>query len=373
MPIYKMKGSRDGKQKYRVQVNYTDNYGANRQVCRIAYGSSEAKDLEAQLVNELKNQKPTARMTVGELYKKHIQSIAPGLRETSLKKNQATLETHILPYLKDKPLDKLTAPVFQEWKLEIEKKGLKIRTKQNIYSAFRALLNWGVKLDYIPTNVLLKVGNFKSSDISKPEMDFYTADEYLRFARAALEYAENQGTTAAYDYYVFFSIAFYCGLRKGEIHALKWSDIDGNYLNISRSISQKLKGGDRETPPKNKSSIRTLQIPKPLLDILSEHKKCWSKTTGFSDDFRICGGTRPLRDTSVENMNKKIAAMAGVKKIRIHDFRHSHVSLLAHEGINIQEIARRLGHSDIEMTWNTYAHLYPKEEERAVEILDKIV
>ena len=72
-------------------------------------------------------------------------------------------------------------------------------------------------------------------------------------------------------------------------------------------------------------------------------------------------------------MNKKFAAMAGVKKIRIQEFRHSHVSLLAHEGINIQEIARRLGHSDIEMTWNTYAHLYQKEEESAVEILDKIV
>ena len=52
---------------------------------------------------------------------------------------------------------------------------------------------------------------------------------------------------------------------------------------------------------------------------------------------------------------------------------HSHASLLANEGINIQEIARRLGHSDIKMTWNTYSHLYPREEERAIIILDKIV
>ena len=80
-----------------------------------------------------------------------------------------------------------------------------------------------------------------------------------------------------------------------------------------------------------------------------------------------------MRDTSIENHNKRFAQLAGVKKIRIHDFRHSHVSLLANNGINIQEIARRLGHSKIEMTWNTYSHLYPKEEEKAVEILNKIV
>ena len=52
---------------------------------------------------------------------------------------------------------------------------------------------------------------------------------------------------------------------------------------------------------------------------------------------------------------------------------HSHATLLANEGINIQEIARRLGHTQIEITWNTYSHLYPREEERAVEILNKIV
>ena len=87
----------------------------------------------------------------------------------------------------------------------------------------------------------------------------------------------------------------------------------------------------------------------------------------------MCGGEKCLRDTSVENRNKRFAEAAGVKKIRIHDFRHSHVSLLANKGINIQEIARRLGHSNIEMTWNTYSHLYPKEEERAIKILNKIV
>ena len=162
-------------------------------------------------------------------------------------------------------------------------------------------------------------------------------------------------------------------MRKGEIHALKWSDIDGDYISVKRSITQKLKGEDRETPPKNKTSIRTLQIPEPLKKILADHKARYRSLQGFSDDFRICGGTRPLRDTSIQKANERYAKLAGLKTIRIHDFRHSHASLLANNGINIQEIARRLGHAKIEMTWNTYSHLYPREEERAVNILNKIV
>ena len=88
---------------------------------------------------------------------------------------------------------------------------------------------------------------------------------------------------------------------------------------------------------------------------------------------KICGFDEALRDGTIWNRNKEYAEIAGVKMIRIHDFRHSHATLLANEGINIQEVARRLGHSKIEMTWNTYSHLYPREEERAIEILNKIV
>ncbi len=383
MPIYKMEGSKNGKQKYRVRINYIDNFGKSRQIDRVAYGLSEAKELERILALELKEKPPTARMTVQQLYNEYIKAIAPELRETTLDVNKRILQTFVLDFVGSVSLDKLTAPVLQQWKNQIEEysikspngeeRSLKLRTKQNIFSTFRALLNWGVKMDYLPQNVLSKVGNFKSSDFIKEEMRYYTAEEFKMFAKTAREEAEKSGVIADWDFYVFFCIAFYTGLRKGEIHALKWADIDGQYLNVTRSISQKLKGYDRETPPKNKSSIRTLQMPKPLIDILNNHKEIYKQRRNFTEDFRICGGTRSLRDTSVENANIKFAKLAGLKKIRIHDFRHSHVSLLANEGINIQEIARRLGHANIEMTWNTYSHLYPREEERAVEILNQIV
>lgn len=99
------------------------------------------------------------------------------------------------------------------------------------------------------------------------------------------------------------------------------------YISITKSIAQKLKGGDRITPPKNKPSIRTIQIPEPLRAVLSEHyERCKKAVPKFSDDMYICGGERPIRDTSLEKTNKKFADLAGVKRIRIHDFRHSHAS-----------------------------------------------
>lgn len=268
-----------------------------------------------------------------------------------------------------------------KWKLSIDKyiskktgKNLSLTMKKNIFGEFRCLLNYAKKMEYITDNPLVKAGNFNSSMTleSTKEMDYYTTDEFIKYISEAKEIAENSLNLIEWDYYVFFNIAFFTGLRKGEIHALKWSDIDDNILNVKRSITQKQKGGDLETLTKNKSSIRALQIPNPLMKVLIEHKKRQMQFDDFSEDFRICGGIRPLRDTTISNRNIKFADRAGLKVIRIHDFRHSHASILANEGINIQEVARRLGHSEIEETWNTYSHLYPREEERAISVLNKI-
>ena len=378
MPIYRMKGIKDGKQKYRVRINYTDSSGENKQMERVAYGKEEAKELERELQYQIKKAPVSTQKTVRKLYDEYIKASSGRLRESSLQKAKSNLKAHVLPTLGSVKLNKLKPALLQKWKNEMEEKEtakgekLSLTTKQNIFQYFNAMLNFAITMEYIPDNPLKKIGNFKSSTEPKKEMDYYIPEEYKKYAAAALRMAQNDKTNRIYNFYTFFSIAFYTGLRKGEINALKWSDINGNYLTVSRSISQKLKGADRETPPKNKSSHRTLQIPEPLMNILDEQKERQKQFDNFSDDFRVCGGIDPLRDTSIDQANRTIANAAGVKRIRVHDFRHSHASLLANNGINIQEIARRLGHSDVQITWNTYAHLYPKEEERAIAILNKI-
>ena len=208
-------------------------------------------------------------------------------------------------------------------------------------------------------------------------MQFYTPEEFKKYIEIAKKQAikkqKEDNNLYEWNFYVFFNIAYFTGLRKGEIHALRWCDINNDFLSVKHSITQKLLNRDDvETLPKNKSSIRTIQIPIPLIKILKEHKKRQMLLPNFSEESRVLGDERCLRDTTIEKRNIVYSQLAGIKTIRVHDFRHSHASLLANMGINIQEVARRLGHTKVEITWNTYSHLYPKEEEKAIKVLNSI-
>lgn len=363
---------KDGKIKYRVRLHCTDTNGKTKQIERTAYGLDEAKQLERELLHSIKKEAPSEKITLEALYNQYIAAKKHEVRESSLSKTKQIITNHIKPYLFDVKIDKLNISVLQEWKQEIEAKGLSITMRKNIYGEFRALLNFAVKMEYLPRNPLLKVGNFKAPLEAHKEMLFYTPEEFRKYISVARNKAEESKELSDWNYYVFFNIAFFTGCRKGEIYALTWNDIKDNVLHITKSLSQSLKGTDRITPPKTKSSIRDIQIPTPLKMVLDGHYKRCKGMPNFNDDYHICGGISPLRNTSVDITNRYYAETAGVKHIRIHDFRHSHASLLANNGINIQEIARRLGHSDISTTLATYSHLYPKESERALKVLNEI-
>lgn len=375
MPINKTGVKKDGLQQYRVRVNYTDAAGKARQIERTAYGKDEAIMLEQKLIAEYKDKRATvSRLTVQQLFDEYEVYHSHETRRTSHDSAMRNLKARVLPTMKDYRLDRLTQPVLAQWKNEIAASELSIVTKRNAYAAFVAMLNYGVKMGYIVKNPLTVLGNFRDADAidrAEERLHYYTPEQFRAFITAAREHTV---TVNDWGFYVFFCIAFYTGARKGEINALKWTDIEGNIMHIRRSIAQKLKGDDVETPPKNKSSYRDLQLPAPLMAVLNEHKVRQKENAPlFSEEYRVCGGERPLRDTSIDKRNQAYAKAAELPHIRIHDFRHTHASLLANEGINIQEIARRLGHSNVQMTWNTYSHLYPREEERAVAVLNRII
>lgn len=365
MPIYKTGDKKNGLTKYKVRVNYTDDSGKAHSLTRIAYGLDAAKTLESQL--QKTDHTPSSTLTVPELIDLYLEDKRHELRESSVDKSRRILNLYVRPL--DIRINKLNIQTLTEWKRGISELDLKHRTKSNIYVAFKALLNWAVQNEYLQSNPLSKVPNFRDAYERKKELQYYTPDEYIRFASSAWNIATEIGF---YDYYVFFAIAYYTGARKGEIHALRWTDLRNGSIHITKSITQKLLGDDRETPPKNKSSNRVVQLPEPLIDILKDHKKRGKAYKGFNDNYYICGGIRPLRDSTLSKMNFKIADEAGLHHIRIHDFRHSHASLLANNGVNILEISRRLGHSNIEQTLNTYSHFYPQEEDKALSILNII-
>lgn len=375
MPITKGKGKKDGLQQYRVRVNYTDANGKYRQVERTAYGLSEARKLEASMQAQYTSGAPhSGGMTVSELYEEYMQAKKHEVRASTFANSEKFLRLYVIPIVGCARINKLTNLVLQDWKNQLNSSHLSTTSKKHVYAEFRALLNYAIKMTYLEKNPLLSVGNFKDPYFRKPQdrLHFYTPEQFVRYIHEARKVAEQSNSLTDWGYFVFFMIAYYTGMRKGEINALTWNDIEGDIIHIRHSVTQKLKGDDVITPPKNKSSYRDLQIPLPLLDALHEHKARQEQIPGFSDNLYVCGGIRCLRDTSIDKRNRSFANSAGLPRITIHDFRHSHASLLANSGINIQEVARRLGHSNVEMTWNTYSHLYPKEEERALSILNKI-
>ena len=371
MPIYKTKDkNKQGQSRYNVRINYTDSFGAHKQLTRSAWGLSAAKELERQLSQQTDEKKIVLGITVQQLYEEFLNSSQSEIRRSTVRGYVTNFTNHILPVLGNQRLTSLNVRTLNNWKNYINSKPISLVTKKNIYGALRVVLNYAVKLEYIPSNPLLKVGNFKDSLYQKPEMQFYTPDEFKAFIAAALTARQESGY---YDYYIFFMLRYYTGARKGELHALRWNCIDGNKMYIKRSISQKIKGDDVETPPKNKSSVRTVQLPEPMLNALKIQKENQQqKIKDWNENGFVCGYYRPLRDTAIENENKKYAAMSGVKKIRIHDFRHSHASLLINAGINALEVAHRLGHSTVDQTLKTYSHLFPTEADKALNVLNNI-
>lgn len=372
MPIYKTGKSQNGKAQYRVFVSYKDAAGRYRKASKTVYGAAEARQEERRLQATVQGAGAACTLTVAQLYDRYRAAKAGEVRQTSLEKCDSILRNHILPQLASVPLSELSVACLQEWKTGIASLPLKTSTKNNAYRELNALLNFAVRMEWMPRNPLPQLGRFREAYFvhEQEALHYYTPEQFSRFIAVAS--AERTRSVSDSGYYVFFNLAFFTGLRKGEINALKWSDIEGDRLSVRRSISQKARGGDKETPPKNRSSYRTVQMPPRLCAVLEEHRRYQQQLAGFSEDFRVCGGAAPLRDTGIETHNARYAAAAGLPHIRIHDFRHSHASVLANRGINIQEIARRLGHSNVQQTWNTYAHLYPREEERAVAVLEEL-
>ena len=153
MPIYKMDGKKNGLQKYRVRINFTDSSGKSKQIDRVAYGKETAKEFERQLAYNLSDE-TIKKITLQQLYDEYIAVKKFEVRENSMRTIIGRLELYVLPKFKDYKLNKITSSELQKWKQYIEtctnakkpKEKLLSSMKQNIFGEFRALMNYAVKI-----------------------------------------------------------------------------------------------------------------------------------------------------------------------------------------------------------------------------------
>ena len=187
----------------------------------------------------------------------------------------------------------------------------------------------------------------------KKEMLFWTKDEYTKFSEAMMD--------KPISYYAF-EMLYWCGIREGELLALTPADFnfDRGTVSISKSY-QRINKQDVITTPKTPKSIRVIQMPKFLCEEMQDYFKMFYR---LDSDSRIF----PISKNYLHREMHRGSKATGVKRIRIHDLRHSHVSLLIDMGFTALAIADRVGHESIDITFR-YAHLFPT---RQIEMADKL-
>ena len=286
-------------------------------------------------------------MTFGDFVTTYIEDMQPRLRENTWKTKEAIINKKILPYFKDKKLSDITAPDIVSWQNEIMKQTDKSGTHysktylKTIHNQLSAILNHAVNMYGLKANMARKVGNM-GKEVPR-EMNFWTRQEYEEFAEAIADKEES---------YMAFEILYWCGIRLGELLALTPEDFNLTdcTLRINKSY-QRLNGEDVITDPKTPKSNRTIYLPEFLK---AEIKSYLSHLYNIEQDERIFLISKSFLH---HEMDRGVKA-SGVKRIRIHDLRHSHVSLLINMGFSALAIGERVGHEAPEITYR-YAHLFP--------------
>lgn len=190
------------------------------------------------------------------------------------------------------------------------------------------------------------------------EMQFWTPAEFNQF----IAQVDNKALSA-----VCFRLLFYSGMREGELLALTLNDFDfkANTINISKSYAR-LNGKDLIQTPKTPKSKRVITMPPEIMELVRDYA---SRLYDYSPESRLFPITKSYLAKEIE----RGAKAANIKRIRVHDLRHSHASLLIELGFSPLLISERLGHENIETTLNTYSHLYPNKQGELAEALSKIV
>lgn len=172
-------------------------------------------------------------------------------------------------------------------------------------------------------------------------------------------------------YKELFILLYYTGMRIGELLALQWKDYYDNKLHIYKSLAKLYDNGKyvlKET--KNTSSIRNIVLGKNIETHLNYYKNLEQTKKGFNDEWFIFGRHKPLSRSTVTRIKDRAIKKANLRKIRIHDFRHSHASNLIANGVNIVAVSRRLGHTDVNMTLKIYTHLLQQSEQEVIDYID---
>ena len=350
MPAYK-----DGDSgMWRSQFYYTDWTGKKRKKNKRGFKTKkEAQQFEAEFVRISQADMDMRFASFVDIYLKDKEV---ELKQRTLRNKRYMIQTHVIPYLGDKKMNEITPADIIAWQKSIKDNNdfseSYLRMLQNQVTA---IFIHATKIYYLRDNPCKRVKKMGKSD--DRSLTFWTLEEYQSFINTFDKESMH---------YVMFEILFWTGMREGELLALTKNDIDlgQSVIKISKTYFRMNKE-DVITDPKTENSVRAIVIPQFLAD---EIKDYYDRLYKHPTDARLF----PIVAEALQHTMKRHIEKAGVKKIRVHDLRHSHCAYLINKGVQPLIIKERLGHKDIKITLNTYGHLYPSEQKKIADLLDNL-
>jgi len=296
------------------------------------------------------------------------------LRSTAIKAStsdlyECTIRNHIIPYIKGLKLSEITPQKIQWLYLKNEQDGVGKRTIRVIHSILNSSLAKAVKLGAIHTNPVQVV---PPPIYENPEMSIYSEFEITQLLIAVRD--------TPLDALVHLAIT--TGMRQSELLALKWSDInwERNYISVGRQLLRKYKNRDFYASLKTRSGKRTISIGISTIQKLRGHQRNQSALKTRTEEhwqdndlvFPSNAGT-PMHQRNLLRLFKKILNESGLREIRFHDLRHTSASMMLNNGISPIIVAKRLGHSKVSITLDTYGHLIPEMQQESANYIDNLI
>ena len=352
MAIYK----EDKTNTWRLIYRYTDWTGERKQSQKRGFKTKR----EAQIWEREQLNKATADldMTFDSFVEQYTADMQTRIKENTWSTKEHIIRTKIIPYFGKQKMSSITAQQIITWQNELmnykdeNRKSLSPVYLKTINNQLSAIFNHAVKYYNLRENPCKKAGSMGKK--KNREMLFWTKEEYLKFAEVMMD--------KPLSFYAF-EMLYWCGIREGELLALTPADFDFEKCTVSITKSyQRLNGQDLITTPKTEKSNRVIKMPQFLADEMQDYLR---QLYGIEPNDRMFTVTKSYLHREMDRGAKE----AGVKRIRIHDIRHSAVSLLIDMGFSATAIADRVGHESIDITYN-YAHLFPSKQTEMAEKLN---
>lgn len=302
--------------------------------------------------NPIKKKDPTKQdLLVGDLIREYLASLSNQNKTSSIYGKQKIFKKFVLPYFENTKIKELTKETLYRWQDDLwntrnprTKSFYSYKYLSNVRAFFRTFLGW-CESRYGIKNSFSEVDKPKRR-AQKTKMQIWTREDFEKFI----------ATVDDPTYHALFTLLFYTGRRKGEIFALHPDDIKSDCIVFDKSLTRKtFNGGSYEITSTKAEKEQAV----PVCASVQNELKNYTGGTPF-----FFGGERPLADNTVRRVFRSYCDKAGIPPIRIHDLRHSFVSMLIHLGANFMVIADLIGDT-VEQITKTYGHLY-EGDKRAI-------